>query len=204
MAEDRFRSFLELADAYVRGKDFHITTRVGSTQPGVLIMAPHGGKIEARTAEIADATAGQDYSCYLFEAKLPANNKEEMHIASENYDVPEALTAVETAEFVIALHGRRDVDDPENIWMGGLDVEFSKHIGSALHETGGFPVRYNPPAFKGTHPQNICNRGTSNAGVQLEIPMALREEFRKTPAREARFVDCLRAAIASYRKGREE
>lgn len=56
-------------------------------------------------------------------ANLPANNKVEMHIASERYDVPEALTAVKTAELVIALHGRRDCNDAERAWMGGLDAD---------------------------------------------------------------------------------
>lgn len=197
MAEDRFKSFQGLAAVYDRGNDFDITTRVGSTHPNVLIMAPHGGKIEARTGEIAEATAGQEYSCYLFAAKLSANNKVEMHIASENYDVPEALTAVKTAELVIALHGRNDDGDPEKIWMGGLDTRLSEHIGDVLQRSE-FPVLFGPPKFKGIHPENICNQGINKAGVQLEIPLSLRDNFRRAPAREAAFVSSLRTAIASY------
>jgi len=197
MADDRFKSYHDLAAVYVRGEHFNVSARSGSTKPSVLIMAPHGGKIEIRTAEIAHATALQDYSCYLFEAKLRANNREEMHIASEHYDVPEALDAVKTAEVVIALHGRRDGDDIKTTWMGGLNRNLSKHIGDALHKSG-FPVLFDPPKFNGIHPDNICNRGVTKAGVQLEIPLSLREEFRSTPALEASFIHCLRAAIASY------
>ncbi|MFC0804633.1 MULTISPECIES: poly-gamma-glutamate hydrolase family protein [Sinorhizobium] len=197
MAKDRFESYHDLAAVYVRGEHFNVETRTGSVKPSVLIMAPHGGKIEVRTAEIARATAAQDYSCYLFEANLAANNRVEMHIASEHYDVPEALAAVKSAEVVIALHGRRDGDDPERTWMGGLDRNLSEHIGGALHESG-FPVLFDPPKFKGVHRDNICNRGVTKAGVQLEIPLSLREEFRSNPAREDAFIGCLRAAIASY------
>lgn len=120
-----------------------------------------------------------------------------MHIASEVYDVPEALNAVKTADLVIALHGRRDGDDAKRTWMGGLDRDLSKHIGDMLQEWG-FPVLFDPPKFKGIHPNNICNRGTKKAGVQLEIPLSLREEFRRSPEREGTFVACLREAIASY------
>jgi phage replication-related protein YjqB (UPF0714/DUF867 family) len=197
MAKDRFHSYHDLAAVYVRGKHFNVETKIGSN-PSVLIMAPHGGKIEVRTAEIARATAAQDYSCYLFEANLAANNRVEMHIASEYYDVPEALTALQSAEVVVALHGRRDDDDPERTWMGGLDRKLSEHIGGALHEAG-FPVLFDPPKFRGIHRDNICNRGVTKAGAQLEIPLSLREEFRTAPTREQAFVRCLRAAIASYR-----
>lgn len=160
-------------------------------------MAPHGGKIEARTGEIAEATAGQEYSCYLFAAKLSANNKVEMHIASENYNVPEALTAVETAELVIALYGRYDDDDFEKIWMGGLDRRLSERNGDVLQRSD-FPVLFDPPKFKGIHPKNICNQGINKAGVRLEIPLSLRYKSMGAPAREAAFVSSLRTAIASY------
>ena len=120
----------------------------------------------------------------LFEAKLPANNREEMHIASEHYDEPEAL-AVTSAEVVIALHGRQDEGTPRG------------HGCDALNRAG-FPVLFDPPKFKGTHPDNIRNRGLTKAGVELEIPLSLRKEFERNPARERAFVSCLRAAIASY------
>ncbi|MBT9372614.1 poly-gamma-glutamate hydrolase family protein [Rhizobium sp. CSW-27] len=197
MSDDRFASYRELAAVYMPGDHFDVSVRTGATKPSVLIMAPHGGKIEIRTAEIACATAAHEYSCYLFQAKLPANNRVEMHIASEVYDVPEALNAVKTADLVIALHGRRDGDDAKRTWMGGLDRDLSKHIGDMLQERG-FPVLFAPPKFKGIHPNNICNRGTKKAGVQLEIPLSLREEFRRSPEREGTFVACLREAIASY------
>lgn len=195
MPKDRFTSYHDLLKVYTRGKDFSVSTRVGANRPDVLIMAPHGGKIEMRTAEIADAAAAEDYSCYMFEAKLPSNNRYEMHIASERYDVPDALDAVKTAKVVIALHGRVDDEDASRIWMGGLDAEVCKSIGDAL-ENAGFPVLYDPPRFKGTHPSNIRNRGTTKAGVQLEIPLSLRQAFKKDAAYEKVLVSTLRSAIA--------
>lgn len=199
MVGDRFTSYHKLAAVYERGKDFSISTRAGDTWPGILIMAPHGGKIEMRTAEIADATAGSDYSCYIFEAKLPANNRREMHIASETYDVPEAEEAVKTATLVVALHGRKDEKvDEGKIWMGGLDRISGRHIGDTLAEAG-FPVRYDPPKFKGTHGNNICNRGTNKGGIQLEIPLSLRQDFQDSSTREEAFIAALRKALETLR-----
>ncbi|MBB6510903.1 phage replication-related protein YjqB (UPF0714/DUF867 family) [Rhizobium soli] len=147
MADDRFRSYHDLAAVYSRGQHFDVSARTGLANASVLILAPHGGKIEIRTAEIAEATAAHDYSCYLFEAKLPKNNRKEMHVASELYDVPEALTAVTSAEVVVALHGRRDGGDTEKTWIGGLNQELSKRIGDTLN-SGGFPVLFDPPNSK--------------------------------------------------------
>jgi phage replication-related protein YjqB (UPF0714/DUF867 family) len=197
MANDRFRSYHDLAAVYSRGQDFDVSARTGLTNSSVLILAPHGGRIEIRTAEIADATAAHDYSCYLFEAKLRKNNRKEMHIASELYDVPEALTAVTSGEVVVAVHGRSDGDDTEKTWIGGLNQELSKRIGDALNSAG-FQVLFDPPKFKGIHPNNICNRGLTKEGVQLEIPLSLRERFRDDHDHERAYVLCLRAAIADY------
>ena len=63
-------------------------------------------------------------------------------------------------------------------------------------ESAGFPVNYDPPKFKGLAPSNICNRGLSRAGVQLELPLALREKFESDVAQEKLFVQALRAALA--------
>ena len=60
-----YKSFKELADHEVEGQDYRI--RIESRDPRVLIMAPHGGKIEPATAEVAEAIAGMDYSFYSFD-----------------------------------------------------------------------------------------------------------------------------------------
>ena len=52
-----YQSFKELADHEVEGQDYRI--RIELRDPRVLIMAPHGGKIEPATAEIAEAIAGR-------------------------------------------------------------------------------------------------------------------------------------------------
>ena len=66
---DRFRSFEKLKFHFADNRDISIvaTERQGTT---CLIMAPHGGKIEKGTSELASAIAATDYSLYLFEGLL--------------------------------------------------------------------------------------------------------------------------------------
>jgi phage replication-related protein YjqB (UPF0714/DUF867 family) len=56
--------------------------RLGSD---VCIIAPHGGKIEKWTSEIATALAGDDYNLYLFEGLKRAKNRD-LHITSSRFD----------------------------------------------------------------------------------------------------------------------
>ncbi|MDX0284710.1 hypothetical protein GOC36_32625 [Sinorhizobium meliloti] len=44
----------------------------------------------------------------------------------------------------------------------------------------------------------MCNRGTTKAGVQLEIPLSLRQAFKKDAAYEKVLVSTLRSAIAGF------
>lgn len=192
---DRFSSYSGLSEVYHRGEHYDVHFWPGSVYPDILIMAPHGGKIEKRTGELVKATASSDYSGYIFAGKLKANNKDELHITSERYDVPEALACVSSARIVVALHGRLDENDRSQTWMGGLDKHSCQVIGERL-EHAGFPVRYDPPKFKGTASLNICNRGLSRAGVQLEIPLTMREKFEVDAIQEKLFVQALREALA--------
>ena len=64
-----YTNFRELADHEVEGQDYRI--RVELREPRVLIMAPHGGKIEPTTAEVAEAIAGMDYSFYPVRNNAP-------------------------------------------------------------------------------------------------------------------------------------
>jgi phage replication-related protein YjqB (UPF0714/DUF867 family) len=74
-------------------------------------MAPHGGKIEPGTAEIAEAVAGDDYSFYCFEG-IKADGNGVLHIRSHLFAEPRAMEAVESAEIVVTVHGHAGRKDP--------------------------------------------------------------------------------------------
>ncbi|MGA2468267.1 MAG: poly-gamma-glutamate hydrolase family protein, partial [Thermodesulfobacteriota bacterium] len=98
-----YQSFKELADREVEGQDYRI--RIELRDPRVLIMAPHGGKIEPMTAEVAESIAGMDYSFYSFDG-LKVDGNSALHIESHFFDEPRALQAIEKADIVVTVHGQ--------------------------------------------------------------------------------------------------
>jgi len=185
-----YSSFKELADCEVEGQDYRI--RVELRNPRVLIMAPHGGRIEPATVEIAEAIAGTNYSFYAFEGQKKDGNRG-LHIESHLFDEPRALKAVEKADVVITVHGQIDQKD-EFIMAGGLHTHLRSKIEHQL-EGAGFQTR--PPAegMMGTDPQNICNRGKLRQGVQLEVSRKVRDLLRNDTDRLRTFAEAVRRAI---------
>lgn len=185
-----YSSFKELADCEVEGQDYRI--RIELRDPRVLILAPHGGRIEPATVEIAEAIAGTNYSFYAFEG-LKRDRNNVLHIESHLFDEPRALKAVEKADVVIAVHGQIDRKDGF-IMAGGLDTHLRSEIERQL-ETSGFLTRLPAEGLMGTDPQNICNRGKLRQGVQLEISRKVRDLLRNDTDRLRALGEAVRRAI---------
>ena len=187
-----YMGFKELVDREAEGQDYRI--RIELRDPRVLIMAPHGGKIEPMTAEIAEAIAGIDYSFYSFEG-LKTDSRV-LHIESHLFDEPRALQAIEKADVVITVHGQIDQKD-EFVMVGGLHDSLRLEIIQQL-EAAGFQTREPAEGLMGTDPQNICNRGKSKQGVQLEISRKVRDLLRKDKNELQTFANAVRKAIQIY------
>jgi phage replication-related protein YjqB (UPF0714/DUF867 family) len=185
-----YRTFKELTDHEVEGQDFRI--RIERRDPRVLIMAPHGGKIEPMTAEISEAIAGMDYSFYCLEG-LKANGNGVLHIESHLFDEPRALQAVERADVVITVHGQLD-QKHKFVMAGGLHAHLRLEIERQL-ESAGFQTRPPTEGLMGTDPQNICNRGRSRQGVQLEVSRKVRDSLKNDGDRLRVFAEAVRRAI---------
>ncbi len=185
-----YTSFKELADHEVEGQDFRIKMELRDSR--VLIMAPHGGKIEPATAEIAEAIAGMDYSFYSFEG-LKADGNSVLHIESHLFNEPRALEAVRKVEVVITVHGQLNQKD-EFVMVGGLHDRLQSKIKQQL-EAAGFQTRPPTEGLMGTDPMNICNRGKSRHGVQLEVSRKVRELLRNDRDRLRVFAEAVRRAI---------
>ncbi len=188
-----YTNFKELASHEVEGQDYRI--RVKLRDPRVLIMAPHGGRIEPTTEAIAEAIAGLDYSFYSFEG-LKTDGNSALHIESHLFDEPCALEAVKNANIVVTVHGQIDQKDGF-VMVGGLHDGLRAEMMQRL-EAAGFQTRIPTEGLMGTDPQNICNRGESKKGVQLEISRKVRDLLRENQAQLQSFAHAIQKAIQIY------
>lgn len=188
-----YQSFKELVDREMEGRDYQI--RINLKDAPVLVMAPHGGKIEPGTTEVAEAIAGTDHSFYTFEGlKTEGNNV--LHIESHLFDEARALRAVEKADIIITVHGQLDQKEAF-VMVGGLNGRLRSEIKRRLEESG-FETRPPTEGLGGTDPMNICNRGCSKCGVQLEISRKVRDSLRGDKDRLQTFAEAVRKAIRAF------
>ena len=190
---DKYRNYQELRAHEQLGADFRIYTREADASVG--IIAPHGGKIERGTSELAKAIAGTDYRIYCFEG-AKADNNSLLHLTSTNFDEPQCLQLVAGCDCVIAVHGCSE--GGRTIFLGGRDIVLRDAIRGKL-AAAGFTTGIHPDAnLHGTALGNICNRGRRKRGVQLEIGPDLRDTIRVPAGVQTlnRLAGCIRAAIA--------
>lgn len=168
MGGSAYRNFSELSRRHARGRDYGLVWRRRPSP--VLLLAPHGGRLEAGTDHIVRAVAGRHFSYYLFLAVMPGGNPV-LHLPSTSFDEPRALALLAGHDTVIAVHGCRGWGQVAS--LGGLDEALKEEVALAL-ERRGVEVRRQGHPWPGRHPQNICNRGRSGRGVQLELTWELR------------------------------
>jgi phage replication-related protein YjqB (UPF0714/DUF867 family) len=176
-SRDKFQCFEDLAACKTEGVHYRIKVR---SRPSLTaVVAPHGGAIEPCTSEIATEIAGDSLSLYLFEGLIEGDTHQELHISSSRFDEPRATRLIKVSKTVITVHGRKDDEFPLSTYVGGLDFERRDRIVVELTKNG-FVAEKREPGEKlsGAGPLNICNRGTSRAGVQLEISRTVRDSLR--------------------------
>jgi phage replication-related protein YjqB (UPF0714/DUF867 family) len=165
---DKYSHFVELARREAVDVDYRVCTRYGGP---TLVLAPHAGGIEPGTSELAQAIAAGDHSLYLFEGLKRADNGD-LHITSTHFDEPECLKALRRSDTVLSLHG--EGSETAVVYVGGRDKGRRNRIATELRAAG-FDVRDDDrPHLAGEAAANICNRGRSGLGVQLEITPRLR------------------------------
>jgi phage replication-related protein YjqB (UPF0714/DUF867 family) len=173
MAKDIYSSFNELKNLEALDRDYRIAIR--DRKSPITVIAPHGGKIEPMTSYIANSIAGNKFNCYCFEGIKFSNNRI-LHITSHKYDEPQALNLIARSKTVVAVHACTDKEPL--VYLGGLDEALIRTIAKGLRSAGIMSAKQNP-RYRGVNPENICNRGATGKGVQLEISRGLRDDLNK-------------------------
>jgi phage replication-related protein YjqB (UPF0714/DUF867 family) len=187
---DKYRDFAALARGERRGRDYDIVVREVEGSP-VAIVAPHGGQIESGTSEVAVTIAGGDCNLYLFDGHGPDAYR--LHVTASHFDEPECVALVARCAVVVTVHGCHYFEGDETVWLGGRDLARRDAIGAALRAAG-FAAKPDTRNL-GRHPLNICNRGTTGAGVQLELARALRQKLRREHDLRLKFAEAVRADL---------
>jgi len=173
----------------------------------VLIMAPHGGAIEPGTSQVARQIAGDDYSLFLFEGKKTSGNWQ-LHIRSDNYELPQALTMAHKADWLITIHGCKNED--QVTLVGGRDTQLKRRISEELTINGFHVNTSSGISLGGMSSKNICNRNRRNVGVQMELSNGQRRQMfkdcrgkRRTEATEVfySFCESIRSALMTTLHG---
>lgn len=147
----------------------------------VVVAAPHGGGIEPGTSEIALAIAGDELSYYLFEGHKRQGNAA-LHITSRRFDEPDGVALLRRTTCVLTVHGEAS-DDPV-VYLGGLNSALKLELFAALARAG--YVAREHENLQGLDEANLCNLGSSGAGVQLELSAGLRRSFFESLSRAGR------------------
>lgn len=177
---DKYRCFSDLSASEQEGRDYERKSM--DRDSDIVVIAPHGGGIEQGTSEIAEAVAGEEFSLYCFNG-IKRTGNEKLHIASIFFDEPLCVDLVERSQVVVAIHG---LDGRHKlVYIGGRDRELKARFLEVLNKAG-FEVKEDNSHHSGTSPPNICNRGDTGRGVQLEITEGLRRTMFQSLGRRGR------------------
>ncbi len=188
---DTYGSLSELRRHHSEGVDFAI--EITDRHSTVAVIAPHGGRIEPTTSEIAAAIAGEAFSYYSFVGLIP-NAFALLHVTSTHFDEERCLKLIASCQQVIAVHGLARADD--TVLVGGRDISLRDAVAERLNLAGFAANTVKAGLFSAVSRANICNRGQSGAGVQLEIPRPVRDDLREYANKLSAFATAVRAAAA--------
>jgi phage replication-related protein YjqB (UPF0714/DUF867 family) len=169
---DTYATYRDLQRHETRGTDYDLVLREGTS--GIAIMAPHGGGIEPGTLDIADALAGGEHTLYAFKGIKPAGNPV-LHLTCTRFDEPLGVLVARRAEIVMTIHGCSETS--ETVFVGGRHGELKAAICTALTAAGFRAVAGARPGLQAVKRANLCNRGRTGRGVQLEISAGLRRKL---------------------------
>ena len=182
---EKYKNFRELSADKAENPDYKIELQDRGTD--FAIVGIHGGQIEPGTEDVVRAIAGSDISSYLF-----LGSDRAQHITSHNFDETSCIDLLSRSKEAISIHGKKG--EGEFVMLGGLDVDLISKAESALREHG-FEVDQATDGVAGIQESNICNRGSSGRGLQIEMSRGLRDTLISDPEKMRLFAETIRNLI---------
>ncbi len=170
---DKYSSYRQLQKNHKENVDYSISE--SATESRICVFSPHGGGIEPGVSELVRAIASEDFSWYLFEGKLKAQNWD-LHITSHRFNEPRAIAFIRRHPIALAIHGK-NVETSTRTYLGGRNVQARELVGKALRSSGFDVPETTPSNMLGEEKSNICNRCGDLQGVQLEVTRGQRIQF---------------------------
>lgn len=147
--------------------EFNIQTR----ESPVLIVTPHGGRIEQFTSAIGKGLAGSTFNHFEFRGLLERGSYERLHVSSVNYNPPKLIPLNKGSEITLSVHGLSGSN--KVTYVGGRDLVGAQMVRQAL-EAEGFSVETASLNYNGNDVKNFVNRNKRGKGIQLEITLGQR------------------------------
>jgi phage replication-related protein YjqB (UPF0714/DUF867 family) len=187
VSADDYSGYGDLTRDHAEGVDYVVHVRPPASSR-VAIIAPHGGRIEGGTSEVARLIAGHDHGLYLFEGiRVTDDNFDRLHLTSRFFDEPRCLGLIAGCDTAIAVHGY--ASHGPDVLLGGLDERLKSELAPSLMAQG-LSVQTHGHSFPGREPLNVCNRTRLGRGVQMELSAG----FRRTRAWSG-LVEAVRAVL---------
>ncbi len=172
------------------------------------VIAPHAGRIEPATGELAFAIAGSEHRFYRFAGKARSNNNR-LHVTSTRFSEQILEKVLRDVEAIVAVHGCRRPNAPVTL-IGGKNFALRRNVAKSLADCGFHVGRAKAP-LEGRHPRNVTNRALAG-GVQLEISRVQRDDLVLARSNESdghhkgcvcafcRYVGAIRLALDRYER----
>ena len=171
--------------------DYRVVVR--DRRSRVTVVAPHGGRIEPGTSQLAESVAGESWNLFAFEGLKPRGNSV-LHVTSTRFSHPELELLLARSTVGVSVHGM--AEPGLLIEVGGLNARLVKLVSREL-SLERFDVYDAPPSRSAQSPQNFINR-VAGGGIQLEVSQELRKVLQEDRGFRSRFGTAVRVAIASH------
>jgi phage replication-related protein YjqB (UPF0714/DUF867 family) len=181
---DQYRTFEELAVRERESVDYQI--RVHARHSVIAILAPHGGKIEPGTSELAEYLAGEDFSFYAFEGIRSGNNGR-LSLPLDRFEEPECARLLSRCGLAVVIQAM--LGKNREVKLAGAHATLREQLGGVL-KAAGFEVLDDECP---TNPFELCNR--PGPGVRIGVSRKLRDRFVSYPRDMDKFVACIRAVL---------